>query len=136
METVWTRNLSSGEDFSEVVSGMELHERMQEHLNRELQNNLCADGFAANNGGFSSMYNISTPAEEVNRHSVYKKDPKEHNNIYTFLSTFLFAIALIVENLTHFRQFENCQSSISFYWLESCVVVLFFRFWGRKRIRR
>ncbi len=75
-------------------------------------------------------------------HHEYHKDPrrgifaKEHSGVYTFVWTLLFAVVLIVENICHFKLFENCQASIVFYWLESCVIALFFRFWGRKRVRR
>lgn len=128
METFRTRTLSSGVDISEIVSGMELHERLPEHTNREFHSN------ARNN--FWSGFSIHSTAEDSDEHSVHKKTSKEHSYIYTFLSTLLFVVVLIVENIFHYKLFQNTHASISFYWLESCVIVLFFRFWGRKRIRR
>ena len=130
METFRTRTLSSGDDISEIVSDMELHERLPEHTNREFHGN------ARNNfwSGFS-MHNFST-AEDSDEHSVGKKSPKEHHYIYTFLSTLLFSAVLIVENIFHYKLFHSTHASISFYWFESGLIVLFFRFWGRKRIRR
>ena len=130
MDTFRTRTLSSGDDISEIVIGMELHERLPEHTNREFYGN------ARNNfwSGFS-MHNFST-AGDSDEHSVAKKAPKEISCIYTFLSTLLFAVVLIVENIFHYKLFVNTHASLSFYWLESAVIVLFFRFWGRKRIRR
>ena len=130
METFRSRTLSSGDDISEIVSGMELHERLPEYTNREFYGN------ARNNlwSGFS-IHNFST-AEDSDKHSVAKRIAKEHSYIYTFLSTLLFVVVLTVENIFHYKLFENTHASISFYWLESGVIVLFFRFWGRKRIRR
>lgn len=129
METFRTRTLSSGDDLSEIISGMELHERLPEHTNRELHGN------ARNNFWTEfSIHDFSTSGDS-NEHSVAKKTPKEHSYIYTFLSTLLFVIVLIMENIFHYKLFENTHASISFYWLESGVIVLFFRFWGRKRIR-
>ena len=130
METFRTRTLSSGDDLSEIISGMELHERLPEHTNREFHGN------ARNNFWTEfSIHDFSTSGDS-NEHSVAKKTPKEHSYIYTFLSTLLFVIVLIMENIFHYKLFENTHASISFYWLESGVIVLFFRFWGRKRIRR
>ena len=130
METFRTRTLSSSDDLSEIISGMELHERLPEHTNREFH------GHARNNFWTDlSIHNFST-AEDSDEHSVAKKTPKEHNYIYTFLSTLLFVMTLIIENIFHYKLFENTHASISFYWLESGVIVLLFRFWGRKRTRR
>ncbi|XP_078348261.1 uncharacterized protein LOC144633285 [Oculina patagonica] len=127
MEGYRTRTLSTGDDISEIVSGMELHERMPEHTNREFHNN------PRNN--FWSGFSLNSTAEDSDEHSVHNKPPKEHGYIYTFLSTMLFVVVLIVENIFHYKLFENTHASIFFYWLESCVIALFFRFWGRKRIR-
>lgn len=125
METFKPRTLSSVDDVSEIVSGKELHERMPEHTNREFYSN-SRDNFWS---GFSVH---STDSEE---HSSHKKAPTEHSYNYTFLSTLLFSIVLIVENIFHYKLFENRHVSISSYWLESCFIALFFRFGGRKRIR-
>lgn len=79
---------------------------------------------------------FSISMAESDEHSVHKKGPKEYSYVHTFLSSLLFVIVLIVENISHFKLFEGCQASIFFYWLESCVIALIFRFLGRKRIRR
>lgn len=126
METFRARTFSgSGEDVFEIESGMELHERTHEHTNRLLYTN--GDIFS---GRFSQS------AEDSDEHSVHKKTSKEFSYLYTYLSTVLFIAVLILENIFHFRLFTDSHASISFYWLESCVIALFFRFWGRKRIRR
>lgn len=125
METFRARTFSgSGEDVFEIESGMELHERTHEHTNRLLYTN--GDIFS---GRFSQS------AEDSDEHSVHKKTSKEFSYLYTYLSTVLFIAVLILENIFHFRLFTDSHASISFYWLESCVIALFFRFWGRKRIR-
>ncbi|KAL9956358.1 hypothetical protein ACROYT_G037824 [Oculina patagonica] len=110
---------------------MELYERMQERTHREYHKDPRRDIFA--NGAFHD--GISTAADS-DENLAHKKGLKEHSSVYTFVWTLLFAVVLIVENIFHFKLFENCQASIVFYWLESCVIALFFRFWGRKRVRR
>lgn len=115
-----------------VVCGMELYDRVQERTHRGYHNDPRRDFFA--NGGFS-FHNIST-ASDSDENLAHKKGLKEHSSLYTFIWTLLFVVVLIVENISHFKLFENCQTSIIFYWLESCVIALFFRFWGRKRVRR
>ncbi|XP_078347247.1 uncharacterized protein LOC144632462 isoform X2 [Oculina patagonica] len=109
---------------------MELYERMQERTHREYHKDPRRDIFA--NGAFHD--GISTAADS-DENLAHKKGLKEHSSVYTFVWTLLFAVVLIVENIFHFKLFENCQASIVFYWLESCVIALFFRFWGRKRVR-
>lgn len=109
-----------------------LMERMKERFHWELQDpthELVKDG------GFSFMHNNSRDVKEGERHYTYWKDSTEHSKIHIFFSTLLFAIVLILENVTNFKQLENCKSSISFHWIESCVIVFSFRFWGRKRVR-
>ena len=124
METFRARTLSgSGENAYEIESGMELHERTHEHTNRLMNGEILGNG-------------PSQSAEDSDEHSVHKKTTKEHSYLYTYLSTLLFIVVLILENIFHFRLFMDSHASISFYWLESCVIALFFRFWGRKRIRR
>lgn len=110
---------------------MELYERMQERTHREYLNDSRRDVFG--NGGFSFH---DTTGADSDENLVHKKALKEHSNVATFIWTLLFTVVLIVENLFHFKLFENCQTSLVFYWLESCVIALFFRFWGRKRVRR
>lgn len=131
MESYRTRTLSSGEDVSEIISGMELHERTPEHTNR--------DSYVRGINHFSDLWSgftINSRADDSDEHSLNKKAPKEYSFINTFLSTLLFSVVLIVENIFHFKLFEHSHASIFFYWLESCVIAIFFRFWGRKRIRR
>lgn len=97
MESFRARTLSgSGEDAFEIESAMELHERTHEHGNRLYYNN--GDIFA---GRFSQS------AEDSDEHSVHKKTPKEFSYLYTYLSTVLFAVVLVVENIFHFRLFTN-----------------------------
>ena len=129
MESFRTRTLSSGDrdEISEIVSGMELHERLSEHTNNFHSNS---------RDNFWSGFSLHSTAEDSDEHSIHKKTPKEHGDIYTFLSTMLFVVVLIVENIFHYKLFEKSHAAIFFYWLESCVIALFFRFWGRKRIRR
>ena len=103
---------------------MELYERTQERTNRDSHRRDFA------NGG------LSFHDSDSDGHLAHKKGLREHGLVYTFVWTLLFAIILTVENIFHFKLFENCQTSIVFYWLESCVIVLFFKFWGRKRISR
>ena len=122
MESFRARTLSgSTEEAFEIESGMKLHERTHERL---------YDGDDNFRGRFSQS------AEDSDGHSVHKKTAKEFSYFKTYLSTVLFAAVLIMENISHFKLFNDSRASISFYWLESCVIALFFRFWGRKRIRR
>ncbi|XP_068762274.1 uncharacterized protein [Montipora capricornis] len=58
-----------------------------------------------------------------------------HPSLCTLLWTIIYVSVLFVENITQFRHFRFTHSYISFYWLESCVIALFCRIWGRKRIR-
>ena len=105
---------------------MELYERTQERTNRDLHNDrrVFANGVSNGRGGLSFHESGSdgnlTP----------KKELREHSLVYTFVWTLLFVIVLIVENICHFKLFENCKTAIIFYWLESCVTAPFFKFWG------
>ena len=127
MESFRARTLSgSTEEAFEIESGMKLHERTHEYANGGL--------FYDNGDNFRGRFSQS--AEDSDEHSVQKKTTKEFSYLKTYLSTVLFAAVLIMENISHFKLFSDSHASISFYWLESCVIALFFRFWGRKRIRR
>lgn len=126
MESFRTRTLSSGEDVSEIIS------RTPEHANRNSHSNHKGiDNFPSLWSGFT----VHTRADDSDEHSVKKKTLRDHSYIYTFLSTVLFTVTLIVEKIFHFKLFESSHASIFFFWLESCSIALFFRFWGRKRIR-
>ena len=112
---------------------MGLQEGMKERFHWELHN---TTDVLVTDGGFSSTCKNSMDVKEGDRHLSYWKDSSVHSKIHIFFSTLLFAIVLIVENITNFIQLENCKSSVSFYWIQSCVIVFSFRFWGRKRNRR
>lgn len=112
---------------------MGLQEGMKERFHWELHN---TTDVLVTDGGFSSTCKNSMDVKEGDRHLSYWKDSSVHSKIHIFFSTLLFVIVLIVENITNFIQLENCKSSVSFYWIQSCVIVFSFRFWGRKRNRR
>ena len=129
METFRARTFSgSGDDVYEIENGTERSGRtvLNEHISRF--NGLDSD----------TLDNRSPKSadQDSDEHSIHKKNPKDYSYLYTYLSTTLFVIVLIVENIFQFRLFIDSNASISFYWLESCVIALFFRFWGRRRIRR
>ena len=129
METFRARTFSvSGDDVYEIENGTERSGRtvLNEHTSRF--NGLDSD----------TLDNRSPKSadQDSDEHSIHKKNPKDYSYLYTYLSTTLFVIVLIVENIFQFRLFIDSNASISFYWLESCVIALFFRFWGRRRIRR
>ncbi|XP_058946031.2 uncharacterized protein [Pocillopora verrucosa] len=111
---------------------MGLQEGMKERFHWELHN---TTDVLVTDGGFSSTCKNSMDVKEGDRHLSYWKDSSVHSKIHIFFSTLLFAIVLIVENITNFIKLENCKSSVSFYWIQSCVIVFSFRFWGRKRNR-
>lgn len=126
METFRARTFSgSGDDVYEIENGTE-RSVLNEHISRF--NGLDSD----------TLDNRSPKSadQDSDEHSIHKKNPKDYSYLYTYLSTTLFVIVLIVENIFQFRLFIDSNASISFYWLESCVIALFFRFWGRRRIRR
>lgn len=128
METFRARTFSgSGDDVYEIENGTERSGRtvLNEHTSRF--NGLDSD----------TLDNRSPKSadQDSDEHSIHKKNPKDYSYLYTYLSTTLFVIVLIVENIFQFRLFIDSNASISFYWLESCVIALFFRFWGRRRIR-
>ena len=126
MESFRTRTLSSGEDVSEIISRTPEHTNHNSHSNHKGINNISS---------LWSGFTVHTKADDSDEHSVEKKTLRDHSYIYTFLSTVLFTVALIVEKIFHFKLFESSHASIFFFWLESCAIALFFRFWGRKRIR-
>jgi len=105
---------------------MELHERTQERINRDFHNDrrVFANGVSNGQGGLS--FHESGSDENL----THKKGPREHSLVDTFVWTLLFVIVLIVENICHFKLFENCQTAIVFHWLESCVTAVLFKFWG------
>ena len=127
MESFRTRTLSSGEDVSEIISRTPEHTNHNSHSNHKGINNISS---------LWSGFTVHTKADDSDEHSVKKKTLRDHSYIYTFLSTVLFTVALIVEKIFHFKLFESSHASIFFFWFESCAIALFFRFWGRKRIRR
>lgn len=127
MESFRTRTLSSGEDVSEIISRTPEHTNRNSHSNHKGINNISS---------LWSGFTVHKKADDSDEHSVEKKTLRDHSYIYTFLSTVLFTVALIVEKIFHFKLFESSHASIFFFWLESCAIALFFRFWGRKRIRR
>lgn len=126
MESFRTRTLSSGEDVSEIISRTPEHTNRNSHSNHKGINNISS---------LWSGFTVHTKADDSDEHSVKKKTLRDHSYIYTFLSTVLFTVALIVEKIFHFKLFESSHASIFFFWFESCAIALFFRFWGRKRIR-
>lgn len=99
----------------------------------EIENGTGRTGF---NGDTLDNRSPKSADQDSDEHSIHKKNPKDYSYLYTYLSTTLFVIVVIVENIFQFRLFIDSNASISFYWLESCVIALFFRFWGRRRIRR
>lgn len=129
METFRARTFSgSGDDVFEIENGTERSGRtvLNEHTSR----------FNGLDGDTLDNRSPKSANQDSDEHSVHKKNPKDYSYLYTYLSTTLFVIVLIVENIFQFRLFIDSNASISFYWLESCVIALFFRFWGRRRIRR
>ena len=104
---------------------MELHERTHERTNRDFYNDPRRRGNGVSNSALPFQMNGS------DGNLARKKGLRDHSLVYTFVWTFLFAIVLIVENILHFKLFENCQTATVFYWLESCVTALVFKFWGR-----
>ena len=116
----------STEEAFETESRVKAHERTQEHTNGSLSYN-SDDTF---HGRFSQS------AEDSDVYSVHKDTAKEFRSTKTYLSTVVFTVVFIVENIYHFKLLIDLHGSISFYWLESCVIALFFRLWGGKRIRR
>ena len=112
---------------------MELHERTQERTNRDFHN----DRRVLANGGVSNGHGGVSFNESGSENLAHKKGLREQSLVYTFVWTVLFVIVLIVENICHFKLFENCQTAVVFYWLESCVTALFFKCWGSyKQISR
>ena len=110
---------------------MELYERTQERTNRDFRNDPDRRISGVSSGG------LSFQASDSDGNFARKKGPREHSLVYTFFWTLLFVIVLIVENICHFKLFENCETAIIFHWLESCVTVLFFKLLGRyKQISR
>lgn len=130
MEIFWIRILLFGDDFFEIISGMELYERFFEYINWEFYGNVC------NNFWIEFFIYDFLIFGDSNEYLVVKKIFKEYSYIYMFLLILLFVIVLIMENIFYYKFFENIYVLIFFYWLESGVIVLFFRFWGRKWIRR
>ena len=129
METFRARTFSgSGDDVYEVENGTERSGRtgLNEHTSRFI------------NGLDDNILDSRSPKspEDSDEHSIHKKNPRDYSYLYTYLSSTLFVVVLIVENIFQFRLFIDSNASISFYWLESCLIALFFRFWGRRRIRR
>ena len=115
---------------------MELHERTQERTNRDFYNDrrVFANGGVLNSNGHAGL-SFNESGSDGNL--AHKKGLREQSLVYTFIWTLLFVIVLIVENICHFKLFENCQTAVVFYWLESCVTALFFKFWGSyKQISR
>lgn len=108
---------------------MELHERTQERTNRDFHNDrrVVANGGVSNSDGHGGL-SFNESGSDGNL--AHKKGLREQSLVYTFVWTLLFVIVLIVENICHFKLFENCQTAVVFYWLESCVTALFFKFWG------
>lgn len=129
MEIFWIRILLFGDDFFEIISGMELYERFFEYINWEFYGNVC-------NNFWIEFFIYDFLMFGSNEYLVVKKIFKEYSYIYMFLLILLFVIVLIMENIFYYKFFENIYVLIFFYWLESGVIVLFFRFWGRKWIRR
>ena len=114
------------EDTYEVQRGMQLHD---EQSNRPMFGNVN-DGVSV--GRFSHKHDITESSEGNPR----KRTVQEYNYLYTYLSTILYALILVIESIFQFRWIHDSHSSISFFWLESCVIALFFKICRRKRITR
>ena len=111
--------------------GIELHERSHERTNRPV--------YDTNSKGDVLAERFSQFPESSAEHSSRKRTVTTFSklNLCTiYMSTMLYAAILVVESLFQFRLFQRSHSFISFYWLESCVIVFIFKSWGRKRIKR
>ncbi|KAK2569254.1 hypothetical protein P5673_006161 [Acropora cervicornis] len=127
LESFRVRPLSgSKEDTYEVQRGMQLHD---EESNRPMFGNV---NDSVSVGRFSHKHDITESSNENPR----KRTVQEYNYLYTYLSTILYALILVIESIFQFRWIHHSHSSISFFWLESCVIALFFKICGRKRITR
>lgn len=116
----------SNENVYEIERGMQLHE---EQTNRPMFDTVNDD---ISVGRFSRKHNITESSNENSR----MRTVKEYNYLYTYLSTILYAVILVIESISRFKWLRETHSSISFYWLESCVIALFFTIWRRRRITR
>ncbi|XP_068760798.1 uncharacterized protein [Montipora capricornis] len=109
--------------------GIELHERSHELTNRPV--------YDTNSKGAVLEEGFSQFPESSAEHSSRKRTVTMFSklNLSTiYMSTMLYAAILVVESLFQFRLFQRSHSFISFYWLESCVIVFIFTILERKRI--
>ena len=111
----------SKEDTYEAQRGMPLHDEQTE---RPMLDNV-------NDGVSVGQYKHESSNENSRKRTV-----REHNYLYTYLSTILYAVTLVIESIFQFRWLHDSHSSISFFWLESCFIALFFKIWRRKRMTR
>ena len=127
LDSFWGRPLSgSKEDTYEVQRRMQLHD---EQSNRPMFGNVN-DGVSV--GRCSRTHDITESSNQNSR----KRTVQEYNYLYTYLSTILYALIMVIESIFRFRWIHHSHSSISFFWLESCVIALFFKICRRKRIAR
>lgn len=105
---------------------MQLHD---EQSNRPMFDNV---NDSVSVGRFSRKHDFTESSNE----NPHKRTVQEYNYLYTYLSTILYALILVIESIFQFRWIHHSHSSISFFWLESCVIALFFKICRRKRIAR
>ena len=129
MDDVRSRLSSSGEGVLDLVGFTALYKR-------------TVDYTSGMSGAIRSFGESSSPSttiqfpEDSDEHSFHKKPIKEFSRVYTFLSTLLFCAVLIAENIVHFKLFKGYKAAVSLYWMQSCIIALLFRFWGRRRTGR